>query len=141
MDLPTLDLAMSDPILAAHVEKMRAEGCYENLCLLYVAMTRAKTAMYMVTEPVGTSKSANFPRLLRETLGEAWTAGDPQWFQAIPFATGDGEEGAAKLRKLEDPSLPASPRRPARRPSANHAGVVRAAEAFALDAAGGSDFG
>jgi ATP-dependent exoDNAse (exonuclease V) beta subunit len=141
MDLPALDLAMTDPVLAAHIEEARAEACYENLCLLYVALTRAKTAMYVVTEPVGRSQSANFPRLLQETLGEAWTAGDPQWFEAMPAAAGSEKEAAGRLRVLENLSLPAPVRRPARRASASRTGVVRAAEAFVLEAGGGADFG
>jgi ATP-dependent exoDNAse (exonuclease V) beta subunit len=141
MDLPALDLAMSDPVLAEHIEESRAESCYENLCLLYVAMTRAKTAMYIVTEPVGTSKSANFPRLLQETLGEAWTTGDPRWFRAISFVSGGEEGSAGNLRVIEDSSMPASSRRPARRPSVAHVGIVPAADAFTLDAKGGADFG
>jgi ATP-dependent exoDNAse (exonuclease V) beta subunit len=141
MDLPALDLAMTDPVLAAHIEGARAEACYENLCLLYVALTRAKTAMYVVTEPVGRSQSANFPRLLQETLGEAWSAGDPRWFEGIALAKDRGEEETGRLRVLENSSMAATVRRPARRPSASRSGVVRAADAFALDSSSGTDFG
>ena len=61
-----------DPVLAAQLAAEEADGAYENLCLLYVAMTRAKRAMYVITEPVDpAATSANFPRLLANTLARA----------------------------------------------------------------------
>ena len=60
-----------------------AEVGYENLSLLYVAMTRAKRAMYVLTKPPGKSVSRNFPRLLAATLGEFAAPVD-----AVEFADG-----------------------------------------------------
>jgi ATP-dependent helicase/nuclease subunit A len=104
-------------------------------------MTRAKQAMYVITKAVGQSKSANFPRLLHETLGEAWSAGDPQWYEETAFEEAAADESRGQLPVLQDSPMPASPRRPARRPSAAHTGIVRAADAFALEAKSGADFG
>jgi ATP-dependent helicase/nuclease subunit A len=87
LDLPSALFYSCDPVLRKHVEEAEADACYEEFAVLYVAMTRAKRAMYVITEPVGTSKSHNFPRLLQETLGEEWERGDPAWFEKIPPAT------------------------------------------------------
>ena len=117
LDLPNLDLALPDPVLAAHIRAAEAEACYENLCLLYVAMTRAKRAMYVITKAVGRSESANFPRLLRETLGESWAAGDPRWFQAVAFADPSAGEARGDLPVLRDaPHRGVGGGRPAGRP-------------------------
>ncbi len=86
-------IAESDPVLREYQKEAIAENCYEQLSLLYVALTRAKLAQYVVIEPVGKSKSLNFPKLLAETLGEdevevrvggamfrgAWSAGEADW--------------------------------------------------------------
>jgi ATP-dependent exoDNAse (exonuclease V) beta subunit len=93
LDLPPRLYCEQDDVLAAFVRAAEADACYENLSLLYVAMTRAKRAMYVITEPAGKSKSRNFPRLLADTLGDetvqvqvggttfpgAWSTGDANW--------------------------------------------------------------
>lgn len=137
LHLPSKEFFAHDPVLAAHVAAAEADACYENFCLLYVAMTRAKRAMYVITEPVGTSRSPNFPRLLQETLGEAWAGGDPRWFETIAVAP------AAETARTESPVIAAAPapRRAARRPSTENAGIVRAAGAFALEGRDRADFG
>jgi ATP-dependent helicase/nuclease subunit A len=84
LDPPPKLLMGNEPVLARQLEEDEAEAAYEALCILYVAMTRAKRAMYVVTEPVGRSQSQNFPRLLQETLGETWEEGDPSWFASVP---------------------------------------------------------
>ena len=98
LNLPRSELTNADPVLGAHAEWAADEACYEALSLLYVAMTRAKRAMYVVTEPVAAkSKSHNYPRLLAETLGRdpgavrvgaqdfagPWSAGNPAWFECL----------------------------------------------------------
>jgi hypothetical protein len=128
-------------VLAAHVADSEADACYENLCLLYVAMTRAKRALYVITEPVGKSQSHNFPRLLQETLGESWSTGDPAWFGKIPPEPRPAE-GDDEVPTRTDAPMPRAPRRPARRPSAERTGaVVSAAPLFALDHGSAASFG
>ena len=140
LQLPARELALSDELLAEHIRAAEAEACYENLCLLYVALTRAKQALYVVIEPVGTSQSPNFPRLLRETLGEAWSSGDPRWFAGTELRAAAEAEPAGPPILRETP-MPAAPRRAARNPSAAHAGRVAAAGAFALETGAGPEFG
>ncbi|NBQ57980.1 MAG: hypothetical protein EBU32_06275 [Opitutaceae bacterium] len=86
LDLPNKIFAKYEPVLASHMAVAESEAAYENLCLLYVAMTRAKRAMILVTEPTkNTSKSQNFTRLLHDALGETWSAGEARWFDEIKF--------------------------------------------------------
>lgn len=72
MSLPQKAIAMADPQLNHYHKEKEAESAYEGLCTLYVAMTRAKKAMYVIADktPKGKSApSANYPRLLEKTLG------------------------------------------------------------------------
>lgn len=150
LDLPPDPFWENDPVLAAHVHAARAESCHEKLSLLYVAMTRAKRAMYAITKPVGTSTSANFPRLLADTLGHdtgtvavgdlrlpgAWSAGAADWHRRLPPPPPRAPEPAG-LEILG--SATRLVRRLSRRPSAERTGSVPAASLFAPP--GAADFG
>lgn len=156
MDLPPTLFWSADPVLAEHVAKEKADACYENLSLLYVAMTRAKRGMYLITKPPGKSSSANFPRVLHATLGVdtaddpvpvrvgeleltgVWSAGDPDWYLAEHPRAAPKQEGPEPLAVAD---LARAPRRPARRPSDEHAGELAAAKLFALEGRGAADFG
>jgi ATP-dependent helicase/nuclease subunit A len=142
LQLPGSDFLDWDPVLSAHVEAAEADACFERFCLLYVALTRAKRALYVITEPVGKSKSMNFPRLLQATLGETWSEGDPRWY--------DSEQVAARSRAPSSldarPALEAAPfrpadRRPARRPSAGVSEPLVADRLFSLAKAPAREFG
>ncbi|MFI5356221.1 MAG: UvrD-helicase domain-containing protein [Opitutales bacterium] len=154
LDLPPTLFRAQDPVLAAHVREAKAAACYENLSLLYVAMTRAKRAMYVLIKPAGKSSSPNFPRVLEDTLGAAaelvrigrvelpgaWSAGDPNWHVGRQPETPAGDRpGPAGLEIV--PGLTRVPRRQARRPSGGKGGVVPAAPLFALAGGGAADFG
>ena len=140
LDYPGEDFWRPDPVLSAHAAEAESDACYENLCLLYVAMTRAKRALYVITETVGKSASLNFPRLLQETLGEIWSDGDPLWHEkSSPIREDPAAEAA--LAQVAAPAARA-PRRAARRPSALRAGVtIAAAPLFALGTRSASDLG
>jgi ATP-dependent exoDNAse (exonuclease V) beta subunit len=137
LDLPPENFFAQDEVLADHVAAEEADACHEELAVLYVAMTRAKRAMYIVTEPVGTSQSHNFPRLLQETLGEAWSSGDEHWFEA--FARGAPESGRALALAVTVAAR--AWRRPARTPSEVRAATVAGQELFALEGNGAAEFG
>ena len=141
LDLPATEFFAPDAVLAAHAATAEEDECYEKLCLLYVAMTRAKRAMYVVTEPVGKSSSKNFPRLLRDTLGEEWRAGDPVWFEKIPVGVA-AEPPAVELPALDPKTSPRVPRRAARTPSGMKSQEIAGAGRFSLgDNRAGTDFG
>ena len=95
-DLPGRDSLSVDPRLAQFDQDRREDGAYEALCLLYVAMTRAKRGLYLITAPAGKSTSMNYYKLLDEALGienpasaaigdekfqAGWQRGDPAWFE------------------------------------------------------------
>lgn len=146
LEMPTELFWRNDDVMAAHMEAARAEACYEKLSLLYVAMTRAKRAMYAIIEPVGSSESANFPRLLAETLASdsrpvrvgglslagAWQAGDADWHIRLP-APAAKESSPIRPVLLDTTAVARASRRPARRPSAERIGSVSADRLFALD--------
>jgi len=112
------------------------------LCLLYVAMTRAKRAMILVTEPTKkSSESQNFTRLLHDALGEKWNSGEARWFQGIDFKQ---PKSSAKNHSSPSASIEWTrrvARRPARTPSALKQSRVSGSLLFALKRNEGADFG
>ena len=69
LDLPPKELCQLIKPLDAASDLARAEACYENLCKLYVAFTRSRGGLYVITsEPSG--NSGYYPRLLVDTLAE-----------------------------------------------------------------------
>jgi len=137
-DLPSELFYAEDDVLAAHVNDAEADACYEGLALLYVAMTRAKRAMYVIVEPVGTSQSKNFPRLLQETLGAEWAQGDPGWYEtlgpAVTKSIGETESEVVQVTARTQ-------RRLARTPSEIKAGEVLGDRLFSLEGGGAVVFG
>ncbi|MEO6004509.1 MAG: UvrD-helicase domain-containing protein [Opitutus sp.] len=152
LDLPGKLFHAQDEVLSAHVKAAEANACYENLSLLYVAMTRAKRAMYLITKPVGTSVSRNYPKLLAETLGEnstgiqiggaslagAFAEGDSQWYLSLKPTEEHVNPGPA----VPMPVAPAAPaRKSARSPSAAGRLPAMGAHLFSLDRRAGRAFG
>jgi ATP-dependent helicase/nuclease subunit A len=152
LDFPAKLFWSADPVLSRHAQEAEAEACYEKISLLYVALTRAKRGLYVITQPVGKSKSPNFPQLLARTLGEAsepvrigglsaagaWSAGNPDWHRGIPKFV-----AAAPI----SPPLPSlgsarvAVRREMRRPSADGAEPPNLGRIFTLEPARAADFG
>ncbi len=108
LQLPRRVVAVCDDVLREEVEDCDADTAFESLCLLYVAMTRAKRALYVVTSYPGRSSQVyNQPALVKERLvgnskateadGEAVTLGgqtftmlycrgSTEWHLAAPLA-------------------------------------------------------
>jgi len=153
LDLPGKLFYTRDPVLSDHVRAAEADACYENLSLLYVAMTRAKRAMYLVTEPPGKSTSRNYPRLLARTLGDAavpvqvgqmqlagsYVEGDASWHTRIAAAPAKAK--APEDGRLDPGAIRKSRRLPSRRPSGEKTGTLPAGPMFSLEGHGGADFG
>ena len=135
LDLPSAQFARRDPVLAAHLADEEADEAYEALCKLYVAMTRAKRAMYLITEPrKASSRSNNYPKLLQETLGETWSDGDPAWFEKIAMNV-RSQEPVARVPGLGPlPGAAGTKRLVARRPSGEKRGTLDGAMLFAFTA-------
>jgi hypothetical protein len=72
-----------DAAISLSVGALEAEHCFERFALLYVAMTRAKQAMYVIAPSPGKSKSINFVRWLQEALGGPRSYGDGAWFTKL----------------------------------------------------------
>jgi len=146
-DLPVKMIREADPVLRRHLEAQESDAAYESLCKFYVAMTRAKHANYLIANPRGSrSTSANFVKLLEETLG----TGEPREHsigerEAVlrfesDLSTTDREWYAAHRRaEAEPPSPPrpvmtnphrARPRVGRRTPSGSEEALVSAAQLF-----------
>lgn len=138
LEVPVKVFADSDPVLTEYKEEAAAQSAYESLCKLYVAMTRAKRAMYLVVEPLAEgSRKRDFPWLLRETLGPAYVEGDVRWYADLqPEPSEPPHDGVAKVE-----AAPAPARLPARTPSGTERSVLTGAQAFALSASAGAERG
>jgi ATP-dependent helicase/nuclease subunit A len=127
-------------VLRAHVAAAEADACYEALCLLYVAMTRAKRAMYVLVDPVKpNSTSHNYPKLLTEALGETWAGGDAHWYEKLAPAEPAAPRSAGLVALAGE--FARVPRLPARTPSALKSGVVAGSALFAAGERVAADFG
>lgn len=87
LSLPSQEICAADETLAAAREHLQARQTYEKLCLLYVAMSRAKHALYCLRAP--TSDLKNTGRWLKDFFpkgdgedSDNRTLGDPKWFEA-----------------------------------------------------------
>ncbi len=58
LHMPRKIIAEADPTLAVQLERNDESACFDNLCLLYVALTRAKQGLYMVTSYPGKDSAA-----------------------------------------------------------------------------------
>ncbi len=139
-DLPPSDFVRADDQLAAFRAEQEAGAAYEELCLFYVALTRAKHANYIIAKPPAkNSKSENFVKLLQHTLGgdakpierefggvkaqvafeSSTKTTNPRWFEKTAKA-----ETPVELVRPQPVTVPGR-QRPARRtPSGSETSVV-----------------
>ena len=82
MLLPRKGIAEADPVIRQQTERLYAESKTNELCSAYVALTRAKRALYVISDELAeTSKATHFGRHLQLSLGEGWSQGDAKWFE------------------------------------------------------------
>lgn len=85
LDLPPEEICQLDPILADAANKRLVEGSYEKLCLYYVALTRAKSALYLLSRELKSdSKDKKFNALLHKLLPQennVYIVGNSHWHQ------------------------------------------------------------
>ena len=144
--LPSKDLAESDPVLSEALHERRAEEEYSKLCTAYVAMTRSKQALYVLTRKLkADTSSKNFARLLMLTIPAASDVverGDDTWFQGHPIRE-EVTSGAESDQLLPLPACSAGTPRPVSPSSlagrkvakSGDSAIPRREGAFALDAA------
>lgn len=80
------------PLLDDFASRLKKENAYESCCMLYVAMTRAKHALYLFGNESGKESTRvnmaalcagilgnGFPRMITENLSCLWEKGDDAW--------------------------------------------------------------
>ncbi|MEN8796069.1 MAG: UvrD-helicase domain-containing protein [Akkermansiaceae bacterium] len=80
------------PALQDAYDRWGDEQRYETMCLLYVALTRSKRGLYVFLDPVSPSRVkkredvdwSSPANLIRQTVGEDFQSGDPNWTADIP---------------------------------------------------------
>lgn len=102
------------PGVGEAIERAGARTADEALCLLYVAMTRARYALYMGVAPLGRKASGELKAgplrpasVLRDALGPfaetdaggetLFAAGDPAWFERVPVEATQAAAEAAPV--------------------------------------------
>jgi ATP-dependent exoDNAse (exonuclease V) beta subunit len=82
--LPAKDFAEQDDVLRKQIKIDEADKKYGEICTAYVALTRAKKALYVVTTELGeNTKSKNFARHLGLQFGSSLVQfGNAKWFEA-----------------------------------------------------------
>ena len=138
------DLMQADPMLNQLLEQSISQSGFGNLCTLYVAMTRAKRGLYMISDLHRVSKTSTV-HFLKERLGSEaqatelfpkanypvlWRTGDQNWhesFKATVQPTTNSQPSSAPAFD------PAHPRLQLARPSNSKAGSLAAARYFDLD--------
>ena len=152
LDLPGKLFHAQDEVLSRYVRSAEADACYEGLSLLYVAMTRAKHAMYLIARPAGTSTSRNYIKLLAETLGETpqpinvgkqtfiggYVTGSGTWYANIHSVPPERKRTESTRRASKSPRLS---RLQARRPSDEHHAETAGAKLFSLENFSAKAFG
>lgn len=112
LKMPRKMVAENDNVLAQHVALAEDHALFESLCVLYVAMTRAKRGLYLVSSyPGRTSRSFTPASLLKLQLtGDAnppdgarveiqgrelirhHESGDRSWYDEVPVVTSEQPE-------------------------------------------------
>jgi ATP-dependent helicase/nuclease subunit A len=73
LKMPRTLIAEHDPVLAGQVQQAHETACFDALCVLYVALTRARQGLYMITAfPGKTARAMSPAAFLKSQL-----AGDP----------------------------------------------------------------
>ena len=106
--LPSKDEASADPLMSAAREEISAEEEYGKLCAAYVAMTRSKQALYVLTKKLKIDTSSkNFARLLMLTLSpgsDEVPFGNDKWYEA--HLPPNKETSSEKSREILTPVVP-----------------------------------
>lgn len=137
LDLPNKAVLEADPVLFGAAQREKALDTFESLCVLYVAMTRARRGLYCLAEsPARNSSEPTWLSLLTINAGEAvepvadglpsWQSewGDADWIREAVDHEPESASPALRLDRLQgDYPRP----RPAlrRRPSPSQEGHAR----------------
>ncbi len=103
LKMPRRVIVEGDPVLTEALETERARRCYGELCTLYVGLTRAKRALYMVTlQDAGKHTAGAFlcsrlsgkagvdnsvrARIGKHEMGVVYETGKREWYNELPPA-------------------------------------------------------
>lgn len=92
---PPTRVALSDPVLAEAAAQASADAAFGEVCLLYVGMTRARSALRVLVPPPprADTGSIHLHTVVRRLLADAdapaaggllGRIGDPEWFRRYP---------------------------------------------------------
>lgn len=104
LSLPPEGICAEEETLSGAREHLRARQAYENFCVLYVAMTRAKHALYGLHVRGSDFKNSgrwldkNFP-VTNENDPSVRSLGNPRWFEDFTFREAGGREIAGTAIK------------------------------------------
>ena len=137
--LPTKDIALCNPTIRAMDEERQRWRWRQNICLLYVTLTRAKSATHVILiQPSDASKSKRLDTLMLEMLpdedGEAlpingmgeiglvsyrchWHTGQEDWFESFPLVPAAQAEPLVIAKFSTPEPAPKTPPAPITRPS------------------------
>ncbi len=128
--LPKRQLTESDPVLTEARDAMLADDFYGTLCTAYVAMTRPRYALHVVTDRVEErSRAKKLGRLLGRLVEPGFEAGDSDWFERWELR----EPGALPVGAKESVTLTAPTGTTPRPVSASESGAFRAGSSVAAD--------
>jgi ATP-dependent helicase/nuclease subunit A len=115
LDMPRRAIALSTPVLEEEVHRIDNDTCFNALCALYVALTRAKRALYLVTHKPGkTSTSENAAAFVKTRLtgkanpdpGTPCTLADQPCATLYEIGQRDWFATCGEEEKAETPQLP-----------------------------------
>ena len=114
---PATKAIEAEPVLAAQYAEDRRSNALEELRLLYVAMTRAKHALHLVTvAPAEKSATLRLDAVLQNSLAPnaasaaeapVWEIGDPHWWRQKTGGEKPAGEPCSPLRFGDLPAAPA----------------------------------
>ncbi|MFL2905401.1 MAG: UvrD-helicase domain-containing protein [Limisphaerales bacterium] len=153
MDMPRQDLCAADDVLKGAVAAGRSKECFENLCRLYVALSRSRHGLYVIsTRPKEKSPSPNFVHLLNESLGNAeeeWKGGGATavkafesgawtWVEAFESDSAVAEHEQPRVQVKEGRDFPKLERR---KPSEHEGALIQGSHLFDPQAKEAAQFG
>jgi ATP-dependent helicase/nuclease subunit A len=122
LETPPRACARLQPALQERLEDAVKRAAFESICRLYVAMTRAKHGLYLLSKaPPKDGKAMNEAKFLRDLLHDGqvrdlgdglrfeWETGDPEWFadrqpvvaEALPPQPSPGQALGPLLRATQ----------------------------------------
>lgn len=102
---PNKDLRAIDVDLDALYRETRARALRERICVLYVAMTRARHALEVILDAEQSGTSPTYAQILRgafrladDVHGLAYAKGDDAWMSAFGFPTHSSERATSPIQ-------------------------------------------